>query len=336
MGKYLILAAIALAAGVGTYLAASLETRDLDWQRQRLQTLQDHLAGVKLQLLDYRRIHGRYPTNDEGLTVLDSWAARFPVTLSVTRSPDGELAFYVPWANTPWSWIWLDNVVRIFRSDNGRLPQNAKDLDVFSDSDFGKYAVGQPFPLDLAIDQHDHVYFLNSAGVLSPWLLPDIYENRAGLKPELFADSPANRDSQRRYCVQVDDGVFLYCIGGEELAAACDAAWWKCYTPVFGGAALLLGVVIALVWLIRRGRITYIAGTVVLGAAVGAGLVVGGITNGATCYVSVPILAQRGPKQTAQQIQLLEKYHARGILGDAAYERARAAADPARAGAASR
>lgn len=59
-----------------------------------------------------------------------------------------------------------------------------------------------------------HEMIVSEAGVMSPWRVPFVYENRRGLDESLFEDSLANEDIERNYSVQIDDDVYIYSVGG--------------------------------------------------------------------------------------------------------------------------
>ena len=56
------------------------DDRDMSWIRGHLRVIQDQLGSIEHALRGYREERGRYPTNDEGLSVLDNFESRFKLT----------------------------------------------------------------------------------------------------------------------------------------------------------------------------------------------------------------------------------------------------------------
>ena len=81
MRRTVYLAIIVLGATSGAYLIAGYgqDDRGQWWLRSHLTIIRDQLDGLRNHLRRHKEAHGRYPTNDDGLAVLDNFEARFTV-----------------------------------------------------------------------------------------------------------------------------------------------------------------------------------------------------------------------------------------------------------------
>jgi len=240
---------IAATAGVGAFLAAGYghDGRGMSWLDEHLAFIRKQLEGLKDSLRLYKEAHGRYPTNDEGLAVLDTFESRFKTRFALPKQEmrgayGGLLGGSGFWPRE------LEICLEVFRIRNERSPETAdeffstcriqpsqalslKGLDLSRLGD--EWSV---YDLEMAIDRNNNLYVLTPGGVVSPWHIPYVYENRNGLDAALFADSPANDDGRRRYSVEVDDGIYVYSVGGQSYAEEYDAAWRRRNVPRFAGA----------------------------------------------------------------------------------------------------
>jgi len=315
---------ILAAAGFGAFLAAGYgeDDRGRSWVRAHLEIVRSQLAGLKVHLRKYKQAHGRFPTNDEGLAALDNFDAviepRLPQFAGATQEyPQVYCRFF---------WPAVRRVAEMYHNED---PENRERLLQELPTVLSGYLLAEdadlrgvrPFPVRLAIGEGDNVYILSSAGVLSPWFIPYVYENRRGLDPARFRDSPAEEDGERRYSVAVDDGVYVYSVGAQEYAAKLDRLWWRDNWPRFAGVGLLLAAVVMLVVFLRRVRWGRKAALAVTVAAAGAGAFVGTAAR-VTCYIMAPLFYRRDPQMLARRRELLERYRRRGVIGQEAYEKA--------------
>lgn len=295
------------------------DDRALDSPRRHLEVIHGQLVGLKELLQDFRKAHGRYPTNDEGLPVLDNFDLRFRARMGPTRlagpgdSRDGWIG---------WGMFWLmDNKSHIHGLR--RLHHIPSEEDMLGWARFTRDwngAQSENPVVEVGIGKSDDLYILSPAGVVSPWLIPYVYENRRGCDAKAFADSPADKDTRRRYSVQVDEGVYVSCVGGESVAADYDRRWrnWICW-KILGGS-LMAGAFAPLVLLVR-GSLRKTAAGVVGGFL----LLFSGLSTGVfvqvTCYAMLPPFSRRSPVMVSRRAELLEKHRAAGVINADTYEK---------------
>jgi hypothetical protein len=311
---------------IGGFLAAGYGTDDRGvwWVRSHVEIIEDQLEGLKNHLYEYKNTHGQYPTNDEGLVALDNFDARFKVTFyrDPTEPANKMRGFYGGyshfwWQNSKWE-------IQEFRREHNRAPQSAEEFlntRLGLDLDHPDKEDLKAIEIELAIGKDNDIFLLCPAGVLSPWLVPYVYENRNGHKKAIFADSPANQDRKERYSIRVDDGVYICSTGGQLYAKELDVMWWAYNWPRFLGLAFILAAVILLVLMICSSKKSMALGILAMVGSTGVGVVLHG-AGYATCYIMVPLFYDRDPKMVAQQKQLLNKYHSNGVISDTTYEQA--------------
>ncbi len=320
--KALVFIAVLVLAMVGTFLAAGSgsDDRGVHWMKSHLDTVRAELDGLAGHLRRYKEKHGRYPSNDEGLAALDTFETRFPVPFGggdVSDDPRKGGA----WLQSlkPWHWYPRDKV-KEYRAKHGRAPAN---LDEFLDADvYERYPLSlmrgaETVTLDVAIDSDDGIWVVGGGGVFSPWGLPYVYENRAGLPAESFEGSPAGAWGSGRFSVRVDEGVHVSSVAGELWDGEYRADWWWRNGPRFAGVALIAAAV-ALAFSMRR-RMKNTAAAVGFGVMIGFGA---HATGWSTCYVMMPLFYRRDPTAVERRRELLEKYHEKGVIGDEAYRKA--------------
>ena len=312
-------------ASVGGYLAAGYgkDDRGRAWRQSHLQVVRRQLGGLRDALHAHRAACGRYPTNDEGLAGLDELGSRFPISLwrPAGSDPENIPKLGARWGGGVWELDW--RMLRMHRAIHGRPPGSAEELREFygllSPPSAGLPS-GEVLELEAAIDGQDNLFLIAPSGVLSPWLLPYVYENRRGLPGSAFADSPVNRDPQRRYSVEVDDGIYLSSVGAELYAAEVDELWWADVRLRILGWVLIALAALPVVLLYRSRLAMASAGAALaLSATGGAGL---GAMSHITCYIMSELFSRRDPRMVSRRIALLDRYHAAGILNDASYEKA--------------
>jgi hypothetical protein len=329
MAKWRYLAVVVPLAALGGYLAAGYGSSDerAEWWRQRhLDVLQEQLGALKRHLRDYREAQGRYPSNDEGLAALDDFEARTTIYLYRRKEHHN-------WLRGPMSggreglWFARRAVGDLCRRMQTSDSEDArKMLEAFTGAstvplEQSRLAEleGEEVAVELAVGHGDELFVLSRAGVLSPWLIPYVYDNRTGAPASAFAGSPAD-DGDERYSVEVAAGVYVWSVGRRMYAEEIRALWWERNWPRFVGAGMLLaaGVLLAVMLLpSNSGR------AVGLVAALGSGA--GGFLCGSlrvSCYIMAPMFSRRDPKMVARRRNLLEKHRGRGVISEATYRKA--------------
>lgn len=315
-------------AGVGAYLAAGHGSYSRhEWIRMYLEIVGGQLAELRGLVVEYKKTHGRYPTNDEGLAVLDNFESRFKATLpALPEEAPGQAVVLHPWLDD-YFWFTVRETLGYFRQDKGRAPRDAAEFsDVLPDYLLARARKDNAWQvqMDLGITRTDNILVLSPAGVLSPWFIPYVYENRTGADPASFVDSLATRD-QRGWCLaRVDERVFVYSVAAQFYAKRYDEEWWDYNGPRFLGAGLLVLALGSFVLLVRStawGSAKGMAAILVSGA-------LGYLTSEAlqvSCYAARSLFHRRDPQMLTQQRELLEKYRNRGVIAEATYKKAVAA-----------
>lgn len=300
--------------------------RAVSYQRRPVEVVRKQLAALRTHLLAYKQAHGRYPTNDEGPVVLDTFQARFPIR--VRRDPGTPGDLFWTYLTGVGLWRGCSEAVRSFARQHGRVPASAEEL-------LSCGPVREVLPpdadetasveLDVAVADGGSVLLIDDAGVLSPCMLHYVYENRTGLDAGQFDGSPANGDWRRRYSVRVDDGVYVSSIDGRYWSRRLDDALFERWAPVVLGL-VMVGVAIG-VAISSAKRSTGAGAGAVAGVAVAAAVGVAAGLPALSCYVVSGPFDHRNPDNVQEQRELLEKFHARGAIGDATYERLVSAMD---------
>lgn len=318
MRKTAYLVGIILAAGLGGYLVSGpiSEGRGQSWVQWHLDVIQKQLSSLKHHLILYKQTHGRYPTNDEGLGVLDNFESRFPADFAPDEAARKTINgnFYRQWSKEG------QMLIDEYRFEFGSVPKNAEEFR--SDLLWMRHepptkTERATTPVEVAFAEGENVFLITPAGVMTPWMVPYVYENRQGMDAGKFAGSPVERDKKGRYSVQVDQGVFIYSVGAELLSRRLDRLWWEDNSPRFVGLGLLAVAAILVVAVNRCSRTAVVAGV----AAAAVGLAVFQTTR-VTCYVMSPLFRYRDPEMVSRQRELLEQYHQRGVIADSTYEKA--------------
>ncbi len=335
IGRIASLGLIVVFGGVGTFLAAGYggDDRSLSRTRNHLKVIQDQLAGLKNLLQDYRQTHGRYPTNDQGLAALDNFDARFKIRTAAGVGAWDHDQPAMPIDGDRFFWRLYGQYLKSYREQTGGPP---RDGETFGQATGWPWSHERSYPdqevrileFDIGITRDDRMFLLSEAGVLSPWHIPYVYENRSGLEPSAFADSPVDRDPDRRFSVAVDDGVYVYSVGGEFYVEQLRQQWWERNLPRFVGAGLIALALVSAVAL-SLSRVGAAANFIAL--AISAALGLGGhAASYATCYVPSPLFSYRDSAMVQRQKELLARYRDAGVIGEATYQRA---VEAARAGA---
>ena len=320
-------------AGYGTFLAAggASDDRSLSYAQRHLDILQGQLSGLKSHLLKHRQAHGRYPTNDEGLAELDNFETKLDLYFLVDSEPDSDRVPLLSRFAEALEFEW-QNVARQYRADRQKDASAARGSLARALGGRPEAFAGKELPsgrdsvkLTVALGDQDEFYLLTPAGILSPWGLLYTFENRVGLDAAKFEGSPANRDSRGRYSIRVDGGVYLCAADGEVWATEVDRRWWELNRPrLFGGILLCIAATLPFFLMVRSGRARSVLGASVLLVSAGAGYGVHELCR-TTCYIMSPLFIRRTPEMVSRQKELLDAYHARGVISDVVYQRSVAA-----------
>lgn len=296
------------------------------------------MADLGELLREHKTAQGRYPTNDEGLAALGSFEARFKVRYLGQVPGQGFSGF--PEAFKRYWWRQAKQTFLGYRALHGHVPRNAEELNETGLIRGAFLPEGADVPAEgvaeaeLGITKSGNLLLLGPGGVLTPWLVPYLYENRAGLPASVFEGSPCDRDSRRRFSVSVDDSVFVYAAGGQLCAAEYDASWWEHYGPRMAGAAMLAAaaVCVAFLWGAWRRRAIY-GMIAVVASAIGGSMAASLFP---TRYVMTPFFAHRDPAMVVRQRELLEKYRQHGAISAETFRKSVSCLDslvtPAKAG----
>lgn len=317
-------------ASVGGFLAAGYgdDDRGQAWFEWHLNVVQKQLECLKAHVLDYRARHGRYPTNDEGLGVLDNFENRFPGKLYLEPvglgGPAGPLREARAAADRQPAGR-LSVQLLMYRTEKGHVPRNEQELAEAMETAAtaeAKVMDWQAVDVTWAVDTHDNLLMFGPGGALSPWHLPYVHENRVGLPAKAFRQSPAERGVDRRFSIRVDEGVYIIAPDAWVFADEQAAEWWADALPRFVGAVMVLGAVLLLIPLARLGRRGLVVGVLAMVGSAGGGGAVASAISGGTCYAMSPLFSRRDPAMVSRQKDLLSQYLASGAISDAAYRRA--------------
>lgn len=302
-------------AGGGMVFGFDSEDTGRQYYSRPLGIVQDQLAELSDRLRSYKARHGRYPTNDEQLGVLDDFELRFPVRVKpgngASPNPSG-IRWMGVWYRQGWQVSTLRELV-------GRsLAQQQKETESL-------YLTADVPGIEIALGKRDVILVFRDGLACSPWGIPYVYENRNGLGASAFSGSPAT-DPDGRYSLKVDDGIYLCSISAKgparELAALEGR---KSIRQVTGWVMIGLSVVILLWWTFRVYPGPGFAGWLAMLISLPAGA---GTTVGHTCYSMSALFSYRDPATIAAQQELLAKYRDAGVITDATYKRAIEAANP--------
>ena len=257
------------------------DDRSLGWRRWHLQAVKLQLVELADRLRSYKARHGRYPTNEEHMSVLDDFDIRFAAPEDPygrpTRSTGG---LGMPWHN-------MGRATRMLRS-------TARDSLVDQQEMAIMLGLTSDIPgTEIVVGKREAVLMFRDGLVCSPWGIPYVYENGADQPSGVYGASPAKFDSRGRYSVKVDDGVYIWSVGGQSMAQELSVMEWQRLTPrLVGGVLMTLALVIAVWWTVKRYRGARAIGWVALLVAVLGGAV-GHTLSYATCYIMSPLFSGR-------------------------------------------
>jgi hypothetical protein len=315
---------------ISTDVAGGGEGRQAQ-KRRYIRVTQEQLASVSLHLRDYRKAHGRYPTNDEGLAAIDGFVARQKVLLyrQADREYDRGYSFTPGGYEVDALMFWprARSCISRFRRDHGRPPATADELlksglSMLFELDMPAARGDRPvkttpeieaIELELAVGRDDSVFLMSPGGIMSAWRMPFVYENRNGLDGSVLGNSPVDDDDERRYSVKVDRGVYVWSVGARQYDDDVDVLLSPhTIMQCIGGAILL--ILLGVTWLVlSEGRILAIMG---LAASV---MVVPAMKPSVSCYLPIRFVAQRSSELVSQRRDLLDKYHGAGAISEETY-----------------
>jgi hypothetical protein len=206
----------------------------------------------------------------------------------------------------------VNDALHEFRDQNGRYPTNEE-------------GIASAMPADSiwkdSIKERPRVK-LGAAGMISPWGVPYVYENRIGLDPQLFADSPVQNDKGHYYSNKVDEDVFVYSIGCIPVAQEyikLNRAKMIASDTAIGGIVLF-----AILWIIcrarPRSRVRQAAGVIAGAFGIFLSFFVPQVFS-VSCYEPMPYGEWRKGEVMVDYYDLLQKFRARGIIADEGYEK---------------
>ncbi|NQU39421.1 MAG: hypothetical protein HQ523_05665 [Lentisphaerae bacterium] len=300
--------------------------------RRYIRLTREQLAAVSRHLRDYRKSHGRYPTNDEGLAVLDGFATRQKVFLYRPANSDQAQGYSFTRdgyeVDAFWFWSQGHSLIARFWSDHEHAPTTTDEL--------LKSGLPQQFGVDLlaargnapvddtpgietvewelAIGHDCLVFLISPGGIMSAWQVPFVYENRNDTGAGAFEDSPVDDDSDGQYSVKVDEGIHVWSVGAQQYADELDTLLSPgLVTGVIGVTAILLTLLLIWLTLSPTGRAVAIMG-------LAASSVIALATRVTiSCYLPSNIAPQRSPEMVSRRQELLDKYHGAGAISKETY-----------------
>ena len=295
------------------------------WIHIHMRVVQHQLASLSHHLALYKQSHGRYPTNDEGLPALDNFKARFPVDFPEDEETLRKVAGNLYDPNYRMSMRYLGSL-----EESGELPKNAEEFRQLALwpklRDLPKREATTPPTVDLAIAKDGEVFLITHSGVMTPWLVPYIYENRNGLDQSKFAGSLVEKDPARQYSVEVDKGVYVYAVGGQQLVRRLNEYWWLDNGQKFVGAGFLFVALILFIWLNVKKQSPVRKTAVALVLSAGTGLLLNSVKM--SCYAMGSLFRPSDPAIVSRQRELLDQYYRQGVIAEPTYKKALEGLEP--------
>jgi len=321
---------VVVLAAPGAFLVAGYgdDDGDMGWSRAHLRIVQGQLVELKRRLNAFQQAKGRYPTNDEGLAAVNGFPARFgfrfyrptcgrgePVELEELPTPTGYAR--------PHFWWRSQRGMELYRAWHRGPPACESDLREALGLDLEGPPAGAPFndvyETEVAVSDRNDMLLFRSAGAVSPWWLPYVYENRRGPSGQAFDGSPADGDSGRRYSIEADQGIYVSSVGGQLYAEELDKQWWQ-DAPIRTFGAVLIAAAAGLVVRLARAKAKMGIGAATLALAFAGGVFVDGLHHVSGC-ITIDLFTRRSPEMVSRRKALLEKHRAAGVIGEAAYRR---------------
>lgn len=192
-----------------------LSQEELSYKQAVADSIQEQLWHLKKQLITRKTAHDTYPDNDLGLAILDDYCVIDEVLFETSGDDDHAWIGYVLFKN------------RV--SDEDDFSVNYRRYPFI-----GWYALNGPFP-KINTDNHytyrgeytlvsgdDVMFLLNDNIPVDPFmLLPYLYENRRAAPMSSFDFSLVNQDTDSKYSVGVDEGIYVYSTAGQYYSREC-------------------------------------------------------------------------------------------------------------------
>jgi hypothetical protein len=231
----------------------------------------------------------------------------------------------------------LDKVaggLNAFAQLEGRYPTNDECLGIFTKAEADGSAIWNPddVPQDSSMRGARDLAPV-PGGIEGCGGLPLLYENRRDRPAADFAGSPIEEHPEDRGWLKVDKDIYLCSIPALNIQADARHALTVQLT---GWVVALAAFLFFMVLCVQRYRKTSKGGVpaknrlavVLINLGLGSVLALFGAGVAtrmlATCYVMSGV--QRNNRDVATYLQVLDKYHARGVIGDEAYAKLKAAA----------
>ena len=329
---------IVVAGAVGSYLLVEYCSDgggDL-WYEEHFDAMDEQMSSLAERLREFKKSHGRYPSTDEGLGVLDNFAVRIKITMFRDRSRYLSNDFYAfglegYMGNSERFWDNARQNVRDYRIKHGHPPRTLEELgkagffwasrqEMMTEFDMPLLEDEDPETVEreLAIGHDDVVFLIGPTGALSPWQMPYVYENRHDAAGTLFADSLADSFGAGRYSVKIDDGVYLWSVVAKDYSDVYWANWFKYVTILCIGTGLLILAVGLIWWKVRgRARIPAVVGLVIAAVVGSSPPTLSRVMT--SCYYPTPLFGHRDPAMVLRRRELLDKYRAAGAISDETY-----------------
>lgn len=317
------------------------------WIEDHIRIIRGQLQGLACTVRDFKATHGRYPTNDEGLGVLDDLGA---CAVFTNFFPSGDAARMYRMSlrihygrqaretlNLPTGLASRDEQLRIAKEmaeEGAQITLDADPSAYYADDPLEVGPVAM-VPLAVAINRNGLVYWLDDGQVLSPWLQPYMYENRTMGPESRFKGSPVEGDWTRRFSVKVDKGVFIYSPSAEFMVRRQGGTWWHCRGPLVMGAAMVLVALLMGITLSLRHRQSapFITALKSVFLTLGGGVALAAVIM-PSCYAMARPFSYQDPAMVRRQVELLDQYRERGVISAETHARCMAAiergTDPAR------
>ncbi|NLF29922.1 MAG: hypothetical protein GX591_03440 [Planctomycetes bacterium] len=312
-GIFVVLPAICAVVGIKGLLGLTEDTGNAIHRcENRAAVLQAQLKGIAERLGNYKTIHGRYPTNDEGLGALDPLPDRASVCVDYPPS----LCSSLQWGRR------LPEDLRSCRNKAAgagtAMMEEVQTSILFRATAFPASWSKPPFErLDVEVDAGNELYLRARGGVLEPSLVPYGYENRNGCAANAFTGSPVDGDVNGDYSVRVDSGIYVYSLGAMANVRECQRVRLEHALAVVGWSLLFLPPFACFVYLVRRRAWVGVV-LLVTGTAVGAQMAP---DERATCYIPAPLFRYRPPELVDRQQELLQRYRDAGVITQATFDR---------------
>jgi hypothetical protein len=280
----------------------------------RIGVVKREMAQVRSQIEAFKLKHGRYPTNDEGLSVLDDFAGRFRMPV-----PDYELTGHK---------MRLSEAVFNFMMDHDdKLPSSTTDVNsVFQNMLRGRVPSTPILEYDVAATaDYRWVCVFNAAGLLDAGGVPYVYENRSGMDKAMFAHSLADTRGDKPWSIKVDRDIYVYSLAGFSIYEG----YVTSRREVFLIVAVPVTLLIVFTILYRRARKRTADGSspsAIIFNGLALSVLIGLFCAPAiSCYVPSLRWGERGRASIQTRLDLLKKYHEKGVISDATFAKAKEA-----------